>query len=44
MISYRKILRYTNEKEVLFEGWELLSVEFLSDAPSEIISLLENVK
>jgi hypothetical protein len=44
MVSYRKVLTYISGKEVLFEENSLLIAEFLTDAPSEILLLLESVK
>lgn len=41
---YRKIWKYNNGEEALFEECELLLTELASDVPSDILGILESVQ
>lgn len=44
MIKYSKIYHSKDGNQLLFDGWELLLVEILPSAPSNVLTILESVK
>jgi hypothetical protein len=44
LVLIRTIWKYSSGKEVLFEGCDLVVIEFQTNAPSDITAILENAK